>query len=494
MEKGDDPYEILGVPYDASESEVKKAYRKAALKYHPDKQTTDEDKERAHDIFAKLSAAYDTLSDPVKRYDWKQANEGKMKRSTSSVSSGSGSSARQPPNAPPPPPVRKNSSQPTPPQSRNKAPPPVRGGGSGRGRGGPPPPRGGSGRGPPPPGRGGSGRGLPPPGRGVGGGSGSHGAPPPPPSSSSNRKASLGTSGTPKTPTGGRKKRVSAPIPTGSSLSPKMSPKRHSMNSSSHSQGSRSSSGAPPPIKRGQYRDPFDIFDKVMKEEYGDDYKDADIWKDSKGVIGLAKLNPFSSSSKRRESSKKEFKKLDVNRDKTLSKNELRKYIETHNELWTVLGLRLNLPVKQCMGIATDVAFQLATGRGERKPLNNQYHDGDDRELTEEEFTHFHKKYVLDDKGAHEFFLRTIFSAFDDNGDGVLQKAELDNFLDVFYEAGGVFQGKMKLPPKKELRRVVVTRLDKNKDGVLSFHEIRDLLEVAAVVTSNNTDDGDGKK
>ncbi len=78
MEKGDDPYEILGVGYDASEDEIKKTYRKLALKYHPDRQSTDEDKEKAHDVFAKISAAYDTLTDPVKRYDWKQANESKL--------------------------------------------------------------------------------------------------------------------------------------------------------------------------------------------------------------------------------------------------------------------------------------------------------------------------------------------------------------------------------------------------------------------------------
>jgi curved DNA-binding protein CbpA len=93
MEKGDDPYEIIGVPYTATEEEIKKAYRKLALKYHPDRQTTDEDKETAHDTFAKISAANDTLTDPVKRYDWKQANESKMNgKATASNSSTTASS------------------------------------------------------------------------------------------------------------------------------------------------------------------------------------------------------------------------------------------------------------------------------------------------------------------------------------------------------------------------------------------------------------------
>eukprot|EP00339_Tiarina_fusa_P029084 CAMPEP_0117033972 /NCGR_PEP_ID=MMETSP0472-20121206/24236_1 /TAXON_ID=693140 ORGANISM="Tiarina fusus, Strain LIS" /NCGR_SAMPLE_ID=MMETSP0472 /ASSEMBLY_ACC=CAM_ASM_000603 /LENGTH=124 /DNA_ID=CAMNT_0004743043 /DNA_START=235 /DNA_END=605 /DNA_ORIENTATION=+ len=123
MEKGDDPYKILGVEYEATDDEIKKAYRKGALKYHPDKQTNDEDREKANDIFAKLSAAYDVLTDPVKRYDWKQANEENMKRSnnssdtkskTTSTSSSSAASRPAPPrrqhtDPSPRPPTRRNS-------------------------------------------------------------------------------------------------------------------------------------------------------------------------------------------------------------------------------------------------------------------------------------------------------------------------------------------------------------------------------------------------
>lgn len=87
MEKGDDPYEILGVGYDATEDEIKKTYRKLALKNHPDRHQNEEDKEKAHDVFSKISAAYDTLTDPVKRYDWKNANEHKINGTGSSGSS-----------------------------------------------------------------------------------------------------------------------------------------------------------------------------------------------------------------------------------------------------------------------------------------------------------------------------------------------------------------------------------------------------------------------
>lgn len=87
-------------------------------------------------------------------------------------------------------------------------------------------------------------------------------------------------------------------------------------------------------------------------------------------------------------------------------------------------------------------------------------------------------------KGSHEFFLRTIFAVFDLNNDGVLNAKELDKFLDLFYKAKDIFKGDMKLPEKKHLVKIVGTRLDENRDGALQFDEIRDLLEVAAVVTT----------
>ena len=229
------------------------------------------------------------------------------------------------------------------------------------------------------------------------------------------------------------------------------------------------------------YRDPFDIFESVMKEEYGENYKDKDEsgWKGSIGVPGLAKINPFRRHS---ESSTKEFKKLDINNDKTLSRNELGKYIESHSDLWSTLGMNLNLPVKKCIEVATDVAFSLACGEGKCKPKKSE--PGKRRELSESEFKYFHKNYVLDEKGSHEFFLRTIFSVFDLNNDGVLNARELDKFLDIFYKAKSVFKGDMKLPEKKHLLKIVGSRLDANGDGVLVFDEVRDLLEVAAVVST----------
>jgi DnaJ family protein B protein 4 len=60
-----DYYSILGVKKDADEEEIKKAYRKAALKWHPDRHQND--KEVAEKKFKEISEAYEVLSDKNKR-------------------------------------------------------------------------------------------------------------------------------------------------------------------------------------------------------------------------------------------------------------------------------------------------------------------------------------------------------------------------------------------------------------------------------------------
>lgn len=58
-------YNILGIKEDATETEVKKAYHKASLRWHPDKNPND--KEQAEAMFKKIAEAYTTLSDPIKK-------------------------------------------------------------------------------------------------------------------------------------------------------------------------------------------------------------------------------------------------------------------------------------------------------------------------------------------------------------------------------------------------------------------------------------------
>jgi curved DNA-binding protein len=59
-----DYYEVLGVKKDSSVQDIKKAYRKLAMKYHPDR---NEGNKEAEEKFKKISEAYAVLSDPEKR-------------------------------------------------------------------------------------------------------------------------------------------------------------------------------------------------------------------------------------------------------------------------------------------------------------------------------------------------------------------------------------------------------------------------------------------
>src|SRR3954467_8506052 len=59
-----DYYEVLGVNRDAPEDEIKKAYRKLAMKYHPDRNP---DNPKAEDSFKEAKEAYEILCDAGKR-------------------------------------------------------------------------------------------------------------------------------------------------------------------------------------------------------------------------------------------------------------------------------------------------------------------------------------------------------------------------------------------------------------------------------------------
>ncbi|KAH8159659.1 hypothetical protein CIB48_g8587 [Xylaria polymorpha] len=80
MDKSDDlldgdppainPYDVLGLERAATADQIKSAYRKLALKNHPDKVSEDQ-KQKAHETFQSIAFAYAVLSDPIrrKRYD-----------------------------------------------------------------------------------------------------------------------------------------------------------------------------------------------------------------------------------------------------------------------------------------------------------------------------------------------------------------------------------------------------------------------------------------
>ena len=68
MEKRD-YYEVLGVSKTASDDEIKKAYKKKAIQYHPDRNPDDKDAEAK---FKEAAEAYDVLRDPNKRARYDQ--------------------------------------------------------------------------------------------------------------------------------------------------------------------------------------------------------------------------------------------------------------------------------------------------------------------------------------------------------------------------------------------------------------------------------------
>ncbi|ETW04815.1 hypothetical protein H310_03946 [Aphanomyces invadans] len=67
--KAKDYYKILGVPKNFNDRQLKKAYRKLALQYHPDK-VEESEREKAQEKFVEISQAYEVLSDPKKREEY----------------------------------------------------------------------------------------------------------------------------------------------------------------------------------------------------------------------------------------------------------------------------------------------------------------------------------------------------------------------------------------------------------------------------------------
>ncbi|MEQ2277910.1 DnaJ subfamily B member 5, partial [Xenotaenia resolanae] len=85
---GKDYYKTLGIPKSSNEDEIKKAYRRMALRFHPDKNTDP----NAEEKFKEIAEAYEVLSDPKKRVVYDQLGEEGLKTGGSSSSGAPGSS------------------------------------------------------------------------------------------------------------------------------------------------------------------------------------------------------------------------------------------------------------------------------------------------------------------------------------------------------------------------------------------------------------------
>lgn len=82
-----DYYEVLGVAKSASDDEIKKAYRKLAIKYHPDKNPDDK---KAEEMFKEAAEAYEVLSNPEKRQRYNQFGHAGVGSSAASGGGGFG--------------------------------------------------------------------------------------------------------------------------------------------------------------------------------------------------------------------------------------------------------------------------------------------------------------------------------------------------------------------------------------------------------------------
>src|ERR1044072_3228272 len=80
-----DYYSILGVAKDATAEEIKRSYRKLALKYHPDRNAGDES---AAVRYKEILQAYEVLSDPAKRAKYDELGHDNWCKTTQGVEAG----------------------------------------------------------------------------------------------------------------------------------------------------------------------------------------------------------------------------------------------------------------------------------------------------------------------------------------------------------------------------------------------------------------------
>ena len=77
---GEDYYRLLGVRRDASKAEIRRAFKKLSLQYHPDKNKNKKNPEKAKEMFIKIANAYEVLNDDKLRQIYDQHGEEGVKQ------------------------------------------------------------------------------------------------------------------------------------------------------------------------------------------------------------------------------------------------------------------------------------------------------------------------------------------------------------------------------------------------------------------------------
>lgn len=155
-----------------------------------------------------------------------------------------------------------------------------------------------------------------------------------------------------------------------------------------------------------------------------------------------------------------------------ISYDEVCHFVNSNPSLWAMLGVNIGISDEKCKEVASRLAMELASGKKGK--------DTETEAVTWQQFHDFQQHYVKDPKGSQEFFHRSVFAAFDEDCNGVLNSEETDNFLDTFYLTGSIFEGDDRLPEKHELKRLILEKLDEDGDGEFTFDEIRCLISGSA--------------
>ena len=185
---------------------------------------------------------------------------------------------------------------------------------------------------------------------------------------------------------------------------------------------------------------------------------------------------------------KSEFNEIHTGSREGITRDELAVYIEKHAELWAMLSVNLNISEDECKMIATEVAFQMSC-RIDKNALKKRKSIMD-----VSEFHNFRKAIIDNPQGQVSFFHRTVFAAFDKDNSGTLNSEELNNFLELFYQADSIFAGDFRLPEKEELKKIIYSKFDKNGDKLLTYDEMHDIISGRTQLSSVSANVGGEKK